>query len=139
MKVETVFVDSNVILRFFVGDAPVLARRAEALFQGAIDGRCRLVTSDLVVAEVIWVLESYYSLERGEIVPKIDVLMRMRNFEVGNAPVLRQALIDYQNRGVDFIDAYNVAYLRWLGVRKFATFDLADMRKFERDGLFEIV
>lgn len=58
MIVTKVFVDTNVFLRFLTNDDPIKAKRVEALFRQAIKGQIQLITSLLVMAEIVWTLES---------------------------------------------------------------------------------
>ncbi len=49
----SLFVDTNVFLRFLTNDDPAKARRVETLFRDALRGKIRLTTSLLVIAEMI--------------------------------------------------------------------------------------
>ena len=63
------FVDSNVLVRHLTGDPPDQARRATAFLRSGRD----LVLVDLVVAEVVYVLESVYEVDRervAELLPR---------------------------------------------------------------------
>ena len=46
----SLFVDTNVFLRFLTNDDPAKAKRAEILFRDALRGKVKLVTSLLVIA-----------------------------------------------------------------------------------------
>ncbi|MCX5912385.1 MAG: PIN domain-containing protein [Deltaproteobacteria bacterium] len=59
---KTCFMDTNLFIRYLVNDDPGKADRVEKLLEQATSGKIRLVTADLVIAEVIWVLESAYGL-----------------------------------------------------------------------------
>ena len=64
----TVFwVDANVLLRFLTGEPPQLAERALRLIQRAEQGEITLRLSPIVVAEVVWVLSSFYRYSRAQI------------------------------------------------------------------------
>ena len=60
---EPIFVDTNVFLRFFVRDVESFYQKAKELFEKAENGEEKLETSDLVIAEIVWVLESYYNFQ----------------------------------------------------------------------------
>ena len=74
------FVDTNVFLRFLVNDDPAKADACEALFRNAIAGDETLCTSDMVIAEIIWVLESYYELNKSDIRESVEKILN----NVGN-------------------------------------------------------
>jgi len=65
------FVDTNVFIRYLTNDDPVLADRVELLLDDAAAGAVQLVTTELVMAETIWVLESSYKLANVQIAPLI--------------------------------------------------------------------
>ncbi|MBI3460736.1 PIN domain-containing protein, partial [Candidatus Acetothermia bacterium] len=66
------FVDTNVFLRYLTNDVPAQAEAVTRLLQRAKAGEIVLHTSVLVLAEIVWTLESYYELARDEI--KANVL-----------------------------------------------------------------
>lgn len=100
----TTFLDTNVLIRHFTGDPPALARRAGELLEWADD----LVLTDVIAAECVYVLESFYEAPR----PQIALLMRStiahRSITAPNASVILRALALYE-AGHDFADSYLVA------------------------------
>ena len=63
------FVDTNILVRHLTGDPPAMAARATAYLASADE----LYLPDLIVAETVYVLESYYE------VPRPQVAMAMRS------------------------------------------------------------
>jgi len=61
------WVDANILLRFLTGEPPDLAQRAFRLIQKAEFGEVTLRLSPIVVAEVLWVLYSFYKYFRVQI------------------------------------------------------------------------
>jgi predicted nucleic acid-binding protein len=61
------WVDANVLLRFLTGEPPELAERALRLIQRAEKGEVNLKLSPIVVAEIVWVLSSFYRYSRTQI------------------------------------------------------------------------
>lgn len=59
----SVFLDTNVLIRHLTGDPPVQARRAMAFLVAADE----LLVPDLVVAEVVFALESFYEVKRERV------------------------------------------------------------------------
>ena len=117
------FVDTNVFLRFLTNDDPVKAKKAEALFRAAVDGKKRLRTSLLVIAEIIWTLESFYQVPKDEIADKISVLLNTPNLTCHEAPLIRQALDLYAGLNIDFIDSYHAIYLKDESIKQIASYD----------------
>ena len=104
---ETYLLDANVVLRFLLRDQPVMAAAAEALFARAERGEVRLVLDSLILAEVVFVLQSYYKLGREVIA---DALLDLINsggvVETDRPALLNDALERYRRHPqVDFGDA----------------------------------
>ena len=130
------FVDTNVFLRFLTNDDATKARRAEALFKKAIAGKVRLETSLLVIAEIIWTLESFYRLAKADIAQKVGKILNTPNLECPSADLVLEALDIYVTKNVDFIDAYHGVMLREAGMLKILTYD---KKHFERMDWLSVV
>lgn len=119
----SVFVDTNVFLRFLTDDVPQQAAAVEALFQRAAAGEVRLTTNAMVLTELVWVLESYYHLGRPEVQERAMAVACMDGLIVPEVDVVIDALLAYGEAKVDFIDAYNACWMRERGLSGVATFD----------------
>ena len=128
---DPIFVDTNVFLRFFVRDSESFYQKAKELFEKAENGEVKLETSDLVVAEIVWVLESYYDFSRAEIKEVIDTILETRNIRVANHARVKEAIILYALGKVDFIDGYNISLIKTKGYKKVATFDIKHFKNVE--------
>ena len=62
------FVDTNVLIRHLTGDPVEMATRATSYLRTETE----LLVTDLVVAETVYVLESFYEVQR----PRVAQLMR---------------------------------------------------------------
>ncbi len=128
---DPVFVDTNVFLRFFVRDVEAQYEKARALFEKAEAGTIKLETSELVIAEIVWVLESFYGFTRKEITEVLTTLLASRNLKIANHAKISHAAGLYASGNMDFIDAYNIAYMRSKECTKVATFDVRHYKKVE--------
>ena len=128
---NTSFLDANIFIRYLTNDDPVKADRVEILLDKAARGEFRLVTTELVIAEVVWVLESYYGFTKAEIKEVIDTILETKNVKVTNHSRVKEAVNLYTLGKMDFIDAYNIAYIRTKGCRKVATFDVKHFKNIE--------
>ena len=70
-------IDTNILIRFLVGDDPDQTRTVYHLFKRAESEKNELFVPLLVVLEVIWVLESVYEIERKEIIDAISEILLM--------------------------------------------------------------
>lgn len=133
---NSIFVDTNVFLRFLTNDHPAKARRAEKLFRDAIGGRVSLTTSVLVIAEIVWTLESFYKLGTAEIADKVEKIMNTPNLQCDESSRILLALDAYVHQNIDFIDAYHAFYMKDRELTRVATYD---RKHFARIAWVEIV
>jgi predicted nucleic-acid-binding protein len=115
------FLDTNVLIRHLTGDPPAQARRATA-FLGRAD---ELLLPDLIVAEVVYVLESFYEVERQRVADLVRAIIAFRAILVADEPLLLRALEVYEVERIDFAEAYLVASAEASGVEAIASFDRA--------------
>ncbi|MFH1902689.1 MAG: PIN domain-containing protein [Candidatus Omnitrophota bacterium] len=115
--------DTNVFLRFLTRDEEAGYRYCENLFRKAVAGKAMLFTTELVIAEIVWTLSSYYELGKREVIEKVSLILNTQNLEVTNKGVLLDALALYQSEKIDFIDAYNAIVARRHGIDEIHSFD----------------
>ncbi|MGD0714072.1 MAG: type II toxin-antitoxin system VapC family toxin [Gaiellaceae bacterium] len=113
------FLDTNVLIRHLTGDPPAQARRATAFLAAADE----LLVPDLIVAEVVLVLESFYEVERQRVAELIRAVIGFPAIVVVDAPLLLRALEVYEVNRIDFAEAYLVASAEASGVETIASFD----------------
>lgn len=99
------WVDANVLLRFLTGEPEDLAKKAARLMARAEGGEIVLFVSSLVIAEVIWVLKSFYGRSLDEIAGVMVPLMSADGIEVEDKDILIQAVELARDKNVDFVDA----------------------------------
>jgi predicted nucleic-acid-binding protein len=82
-----------------------------------------LTTSLLVIAEMIWALESFSKLEKSDIAVKFEKILNTPNLECPKAALLFMALDRYVHANIDFIDAYNTFHMSARGLTQILTYD----------------
>jgi len=117
------FVDTNVFLRFLTQDDPIKAKRAETLFRQAVRGKKNLATSLLVIAEIVWTLESFYGLDKADIGSKVETILNTPNLKCPETSLILPALDLYVQHNIDFIDAYHAVYLKEARHTRILTYD----------------
>lgn len=98
-------IDTNLIIRFLVNDNPKKVSRVEKLLK---DKNNINILLDTVVAEIIWVLSSYYSLNKVEVAEKIRALIHVDTVKC-NAFLISRALTLWEENNISYIDAYLAA------------------------------
>lgn len=96
--------DTNVVIRHLTGDPPRMAKRATRFLASSSE----LVLADLVVAECVYVLESYYEVPRAQVAELMRAALAMPAV-IAHVNLLLRALEVYELERLDFADAYLVA------------------------------
>ncbi|NQU64651.1 MAG: PIN domain-containing protein [SAR324 cluster bacterium] len=135
---QKVFFDTNFLLRYYLDDVPVQAKKARSMIEAAINGDLELVTDLVVICEMVWVMDSYYELDRQSIVEKINNLYQTPGITVINGEILPSALISYIEKNVDFTDAVVAASAISNGISYIASFDKKHMNRWSDSGLERI-
>lgn len=115
------FVDTNVLVRHLTGDPPATAARATRY----LEVESRLLLTDLVVAETVYVLESFYEAPRRQVAEAIRSLLALESIVSVDPAVLLRAVEVYETERLDFAEAYLVACAESTGVNRVASFDKA--------------
>ena len=117
------FVDTNLFIRYLTNDDPVKADRVEKLLDQAAGSSVTLVTTEMVIAEIVWVLESYYELTNVAIAPLVRGILATPGLEVINGTLVGRAVELYEGQGIDFIDGYIAAVMEKHGIDELYSFD----------------
>ena len=119
----TCFIDTNLFIRYLTNDDPQKADRVDRLLEQAANGKINLMTAEMVLAEVVWVLESYYNLEKARIAEMLKAILSTPGLEVLNGRVVENALQYYSLQNIDFVDAYIVALMQKHKITGIYSFD----------------
>jgi predicted nucleic-acid-binding protein len=113
------FIDTNVLVRHLTGDPPAMAARATAFLRREPE----LFLADLIVAETIYVLESFYETPRVQVAEVVRSLLAFSSIVVVDRGVLVRAVEVYETNRLDFAEADLVACAESTGVGRVASFD----------------
>jgi predicted nucleic acid-binding protein len=116
----SLLLDTNIVIRHLTGDPPAMARRATKFLASAKE----LILLDLVVAECVYVLESFYEVPRSQVAELMRAALAMPTI-LADSDLLLRALELYELERLDFADAYLVASAELTGVGAVASFDKA--------------
>ena len=121
-------VDTNLIVRFLVQDQEKQARVAGKLFEACDRGDVVIVFLPAVLAECVFVLESFYQHTRGDIASALSTLISSPGVEIAGAAIHFDALERYKKTSVHFVDCV-IAAAAAAEKTPIASFD-QDFRKF---------
>jgi predicted nucleic acid-binding protein len=120
-------VDTNLIVRYLVQDHEKHAKAAGKLFDACDRGDVVIVVLPAVLAECVFVLESFYEHPRGDIASALGRLISSPGIE-NDAPIHLDALDRYRKTRVHFVDCLIAATAATENL-PVASFD-QDFRKF---------
>ena len=97
-------IDTNLIVRHLVQDNEKQASIAGKLFDACDRGQVAIVVLPAVLAECVFVLESFYQQERTDIASALSRLISSPGVEIADAPIHLDALDRYGRTKVHFVD-----------------------------------
>ena len=100
------FVDTNILLRWLLGDHKELSPRAERLVQSS--GTGTLLITDIVVAEIVYVLRST-GHDREQTSEALLLLERTAAFRYENKDLILEIIGLLTDLRLDFADCYLLA------------------------------
>ena len=128
-------IDTNILVRFLVGDDDLQARQVYSLFKQAEENKSELFVPLLVILELIWVLESVYEITRAEILESISDLLLMPILKFEQVAVLQKFILNAHAARYDLADLLIGYSAKEQGCQGIITFD----KKASASSLFELV
>lgn len=117
-------IDTNIIIRFLVGDGGDQATKARNLFQNAADGKVILVIPEIVFIETVHVLRSYYKTNKADIANALRCLIRLPGVETTTSTtVLTKGLDNFEAVNTPWPDALIAAHALNVNIPEIYSFD----------------
>ena len=107
------------IVRHLTGDPPDQAAAATA----ALASGETLLLPDLVLAECVYVLESFYEVPRERVAELMRAAIALPNLKMVDEAILIRSLEIYELDRLDFAEAYLAAQAEATGVGEVLSFD----------------
>jgi predicted nucleic-acid-binding protein len=123
-------VDTNIIVRYLVGDDPAQADKARHII-----GHVPVFIPRTVVLEAEWVLRGVYELPTDQVIHSLRALAGLPDVSVEDAPMVARAM-DWAEAGMDFADALHLAASAECS--SFLTFDKRFVRVGTRLGQIQV-
>jgi len=128
-------IDTNVLVRLIVADEP----RQAAVARNFIRERCSSAdpgfVSNVVLAEIAWILATGYGYSRLQVADAIDQIMETVQLQVESSTDIAAALVEYRAGPADFADCLVGQTNRTADCSHTVTFD----RKAAKLGTFELL
>lgn len=98
-------VDANIILRYLLFDNVEMAKKAAKIIENNT-----IFLPFEVVAEIVYVLEKVYRIERNEISRSLKKLLKSENIHTYDSDILNKALEIFRTKKIDFVDTLLCGY-----------------------------
>lgn len=133
MRLPEKIVDANVILRFFVRDNEEQFLRAKAFIQRLELGKEDVLMTEIVFAEVVWVLNKVYEVPRQEIADTFSKVIGYRGIRTMlEKEIFQESLRLYAKHSLDIQDMFLAVLSKNKGC-PIITFDKHDFKKLHCD------
>lgn len=103
-------IDTNVILRYLLGDHAELSPKAEAFMVDVSEGAKPAEILDVVIVECIYVMEKYYQIPRSEISTKLSGIVNFSGIVNSDRSEILEALLKYNSTDIDIVDCILAAH-----------------------------
>jgi len=129
MKHERIFADTNLFLRYLTNDGPEQADAVDQLLRRAAAGEIALITNSpghggncVDAGKLLRAAKERYQRQGAG---------HLEHFRTRGRDLTLQAMAFYVDRNVDFIDAYNVAWMESIGLKIACTFAQKHFSRFD--------
>lgn len=106
---KTYLLDTNVLLRVLVGDVISQDKQAREWFLQAKQEEISLIIPEIVVFEIHFGLEKFYSFSKDEILERLKVVLSTPYLHVESQEIFLLALTFYSREKVSFVDCFLLA------------------------------
>lgn len=103
---QTLLIDANVVIRFLLNDHPALSFLSKSIFLKAQQGKIKIYLDEVVIAEVIWTLSSFYKIKKADLVDKIEKLISQNWIVNPRKTLFFKALNLFRSTSLDYIDCW---------------------------------
>ena len=101
---KTYYLDSNAVLRYFLGDIEPQYEKVEQCLLKAKKGQVRVNLCSEVIMEVEFVLRKFYDLPRKKIVKLLLGLIKNSYIKIDNINELLEVINLFEDINIDFVD-----------------------------------
>src|SRR3989304_5195179 len=101
---ETVVLDTNVILRYLTNDVPAQAEKVKKRFLDAAKGKIQFEILPMTVVEIIFQLANWYNLAKDDICRMILALFSPDWIIIREKEIIFEAISLYRLKNIDIVD-----------------------------------
>lgn len=118
------FLDTNIFVRHLTQDNATLSPRATAFIRRIEAGEVTVRTTDTVIFETVFTLQSFYRIARPQIRAGLEPLLKLPSIRLqGKRRYGRTFELYVSFPSLSFADCYHVAFMESQGLTDFISFD----------------
>jgi predicted nucleic-acid-binding protein len=107
--IRNVFLDTNIIIRYFLNDNKSLSPIADEIFTKIKKGLIRAHLTKYIIIEVVFILLSIYSIPRKEIIVAIRDLLNIKGITIEDKEVIFKCLDIFSHTNLSIVDSMLIA------------------------------
>ena len=107
----TPLIDTNVIVRFLIGDEDPKYKNLYNFFVQLEQGKIQVELKLIVLFQVIFVLTSFYKIPRPRVAEVLTDLLKYRGIKIKEKKTIKRMLFLWKEHSLDFVDCYLLALL----------------------------
>ncbi|MBU1262185.1 PIN domain-containing protein [bacterium] len=116
-------IDTNVILRFLLANKEERYVGVYTFFSKLEDGLEKVECKPLIFFQTIFVLKSFYGIDKSEIMPMMSSLLDYKGFYIKEKMLIKRTLELWREYNTEIIDCYLMACLEEKGDKDLITYD----------------
>lgn len=122
---KTLFVDTNIFLRYLTGRDEAKSKACYQIFKKAQTNEVVLVTSEAIIAEIVYVLSSkkHYQLTPDDIKNRLYPVLALPSFKLTHRKIYLRALDTFAQLGIDFEDCLTIAHMEYERIEELLSYD----------------
>ena len=97
-------IDTNVILRYLLGDHKIFSPKAKAFMELVSQGTKKAEIPSVVIVECVYVMEKFYKIPKNEIVDTLSKILNFIGIINRDKSEILEALLKYANSNTDIVD-----------------------------------
>lgn len=121
-------IDTNILVRLYAQDDPEQSKLATQFLEKRLRHETGYV-SQVVIAELVWVLTRMYDFDKTKLLVVLTNLMISRDIEIEQPEVFAAAVRAFQKTGAQFTDLLIASTARHAGCSETFTFDEGAAKK----------
>jgi predicted nucleic-acid-binding protein len=127
-EIRKAVIDTNLLVRYLTEDDPLKAKAVENLLNRALKGELTILIPSIVIAELVWVLESFYHMKPHDIAELVEAILNTPGVIVTEKSIITSALKIYKEKNIDLVDAWIAEFAKVRGINTIYTFDKKHFR-----------